>query len=121
MSELLAFPLAITCFRHQSCFDFCEMVEKHLVPLTPVEQAEVIEREIWLERVNIQLEGLLKKDNINDKMLRHMANHYLIRNRICNKRIKHLKARLRRALRSKKRGDKLEIMANVTLAQQTNQ
>ena len=46
MSELLACPLAITCFRHQSCFDFCEMVEKHLVPLTPVEQEVVNEREI---------------------------------------------------------------------------
>jgi len=28
MSELLACPLAITCFRYQSCFEFCEMVER---------------------------------------------------------------------------------------------
>lgn len=26
--ELLACPLATTCFRYQSCFEFCEMVER---------------------------------------------------------------------------------------------
>ena len=28
MKELLAYPMAISCFKHQSCFGFCEMVEK---------------------------------------------------------------------------------------------
>jgi len=28
MNELLACPLATTCFRYQSCFEFCEMVER---------------------------------------------------------------------------------------------
>jgi len=28
MSELLACPLATTCFKYQSCFEFCEMVER---------------------------------------------------------------------------------------------
>ena len=28
LRELLACPLAISCFRHHSCFDFCEMVER---------------------------------------------------------------------------------------------
>ena len=26
MTELLACPLATTCFKYQSCFEFCEMV-----------------------------------------------------------------------------------------------
>jgi len=28
LTELLACPLAITCFKHQSCYQFCEMVER---------------------------------------------------------------------------------------------
>ena len=28
MSELLVCPLATTCFRYQSCFEFCEMVQR---------------------------------------------------------------------------------------------
>lgn len=74
------------------------------------------EREICLERVNIHLEGLLKKANRDNNMLRHIAHHYLTQNRICNKRIKHLKANLRRALKGKRKDEKLKILADVTLA-----
>ena len=28
LTELLACPLAVTCFKHQSCYQFCEMVER---------------------------------------------------------------------------------------------
>ena len=28
LRELLACPFAITCFKHQPCYDFCEMVER---------------------------------------------------------------------------------------------
>jgi len=28
LTELLACPLAISCFRHHSCYEFCEMVER---------------------------------------------------------------------------------------------
>ena len=28
IAELLACPLATTCFRYQSCFEFCEIVER---------------------------------------------------------------------------------------------
>lgn len=27
LTELLAFPLVVTCFKHQSCYQFCEIVE----------------------------------------------------------------------------------------------
>lgn len=90
--------------------------KEHPVLLTPVEQEVVNDREIWLERVNIHLEGLLKKSNRDKNMLRHMAYHYLTQNRIGNMRIKHLKARLRRALRGKRKDEKLNILADVTLA-----
>lgn len=28
LTELLAFPLVVACFKHQSCYQFCEMVER---------------------------------------------------------------------------------------------
>ena len=28
LTKLLACPLAVTCFQHQSCYQFCEMVER---------------------------------------------------------------------------------------------
>lgn len=28
LAELLAYPLAVTCFQHQYCFQFCEMVAR---------------------------------------------------------------------------------------------
>ena len=28
LTKLLAFPLAVTCFTRQSCYQFCEMVER---------------------------------------------------------------------------------------------
>jgi hypothetical protein len=44
-------------------------------------------------------------------MLRHMAYHYMTRNKICNIRMRKLKARLRKALKRKKEQDKLKILA----------
>jgi len=35
--------------------------KEHFIPLTPIEQEVEHEREIWLKRVNIHFEGLLKK------------------------------------------------------------
>ena len=88
--------------------------------MTSIEQEIEGDRETWLERLNIHLEKLLEKANKEKKMLRHMAYHYLTRNRICNMRIQQLKARLRRALKRKKKKYKLKIFADVTLAQQSN-
>jgi len=28
LRELHAYPLAVSCFRHQACFEFCELVER---------------------------------------------------------------------------------------------
>jgi len=73
-------------------------------------------REICLERVNIHLERLIEKANRDKKMLRHMAYHYMTHNKICNMRIRKLKARLKKALKRKKEQDKLKILAEASLA-----
>ena len=116
LSALLACPLAIACFRHPSCFDFCEMVEKHPVPLTPVEKEVVNEREIWLERVNINLEGLLKKANRDKNMLCHMKHHYWARMHVGNAKMKILQRRLSQELKRRKKSDPLRVLAEVSLA-----
>lgn len=72
------------------------------VTLAPIEQEIEQDRETWLERVKLHLERLIFKANRDKKMLRHMAYHYMARNKICNMRIRKLKARLRRALEGKK-------------------
>ena len=53
-------------------------------------------------------------------MLRCIAYHYMTRNKIYNIRMRKLKARLRKALRSKKEKDKLKILVEASLAHQSN-
>lgn len=65
----------------------------------------------------MHLEKLLEKANKEKKMLRHMAYHYLARNKICKARIRTLKAKLRKTLRRKKDQDRLKILAEASLAQ----
>lgn len=83
--------------------------KKAKVKLTSIEQEIENYWETWLERVNIHLERLLEKANIDKKMLCHMAYQYMTHNKICNIRMRRLKARLRKALRRKKEQDKLKI------------
>ena len=84
--------------------------------MTPIEQEIEADRETWLERVKIHLEKLLEKVNKEKNMLRHMKNHYLARTHVCKAKIKILKARLRRALKRRKRHDRLQILAEASLA-----
>lgn len=79
-----------------------QKAKKAKVKMTSIEQEIENDRETWLERVNIHLEKLLEKANTEKKMLRHMAYHYMTQNKICNIRIRKLKARLMKDLRSKK-------------------
>lgn len=65
----------------------------------------------------MHLKKLLEKANKEKKMLCHMAYHYLAWNKICKTRIRNLKAKLKRALWSKKKQDKLKILAKASLAQ----
>jgi len=75
------------------------------------------DREIWFERDKFHLEKLLVKENKDKDMLRHMKIHYWARNHVCKMRIKILKARLRRALKRRKRHDRLQILAEASLAE----
>ena len=86
--------------------------------LTSIEEDN--DREYLLEKLNIHLEKLLQKANKEKIMLRHMAYHYLTRNKICKRRVKQLKTKLRRALRTKKEQDKLKILVEASFAQQNN-
>jgi len=88
-----------------------QMAKKRKIKMTSLDQEIEDDQESWLERVNIHLENVLEKANKEKKMLRHMAYHYLTWNKICKIRVKKLKAKLKRALRSKKEQDKLEILA----------
>ena len=89
---------------------------RSLTEMTHIEQEIEADRETWLERVNIHLEKLLDKTNKENNMLKHMKNHYWARNHVCKARIKILKARLRRALKRRKRHDRPQILAEASLA-----
>ena len=94
-----------------------QVEKRRKIKMTSLEQEIEADRESWLERVNIHLEKLLDKANKENKMLRHMAYHYLAHNKICKTRIRSLKSKFRRALKVKKEQDKLKILAEVALAQ----
>ena len=85
--------------------------------MTPIEREIEADRETWLGRDNIHLEKLLEKSKKEINMLRHMKNHYWARNHVCKARIRILKARLRRALKHRKRHDMLKILAEAYLAE----
>lgn len=70
--------------------------------MTPLEQEIEAGRESWLERINIHLEKMLEKANEEKKMLRHMAYHYLVRNKVCKARVRNLKAKLKKASKRRK-------------------
>lgn len=84
--------------------------------MTSIEKEIENDQEAWLERVNIHLEKLFEKANKENKMPCHMAYHYLTRNKICNIRMRKLKARFRKIMRSQKEKNNLEILANASLA-----
>ena len=51
--------------------------KKIKIKMTSLEQQIEDDRESWLERVKIHLEKMLEKANKENKVLRHMAYHYL--------------------------------------------
>lgn len=59
---------------------------------------------------------MLQRANRDNQIIRHMAYHYRTQNKICNIRVKQMKARLRRALKGKKEEDRLRLLAEVSLA-----
>lgn len=55
----------------------------------------------------MNLEKMLEKANGEKNMLRHMAYHYLVRNKVCKARITIFKAKLKKASRKRKDQDRL--------------
>ena len=70
----------------------------------------------WLERTKLHLEKMPEKANNDKNMLRNMAYHYLSRNMVCKTRIKNLKAKLKKASKKRKEQDRLQILAEASLA-----
>ena len=90
--------------------------KKRKTKMTSLEQEIEADHETWLGRVNINFEKLLEKANKEKNMLRHMANHYWARNHVCKERIKILKAKMKKASRRHRRHDRLQILADASLA-----
>lgn len=62
------------------------------------------DRDYMLDKVNDYLEDLLRKDNRNIKLQRHMAMHYYTRNMIYRLRARKLKKGLEKPLKSWRKG-----------------
>ena len=90
-----------------------QAAKRRKVKLTSLEQEINADRESWLERENILLEKLLEKTNKEKTMLRHMAYHYLARNKVCKVRIRILKAKLKKALRKRKEQYSVRIFQHI--------
>jgi len=93
-----------------------QAAKRRKVTFTTLEQESNVDCESWLERTSIHLERMLEK-SINEKnMLRNMAYHYFSRNMVCQARIRNLKAKLKKRSRRQKAQDKLQILAEASLA-----
>ena len=85
-----------------------QAAQRRRVELTSFEQETNEDREANLERVNIHLERLIDKADKDHAFLRHMAFHYMSRNKVCKARIRNLKAKLRKAIKKQKRQRELD-------------
>ena len=94
-----------------------QAAQRSQTEMTSIEREIEADRETWLERINIHLEKMLEKEKKGKNMLSHMKNHYWVRNHVCKVRIKILKAKLKRALKRRKRHDRLQILGKASLAQ----
>lgn len=94
-----------------------QAAKRRKTKLTTLEREILADHESWLEVTSVHFEKMLEKSNKEKNMLRNMAYHYLARNKVCQVRIRTLKAKLRKSLRKRKEKDKLKILAKASLAQ----
>jgi len=80
-----------------------QVAQRRRIEFTSLEQEINNDRESWLERVKIHLERHLDKANRDKALLRHMAFHYMVQNKVCKAQIRNLKAKLRKASKRQKR------------------
>ena len=72
------------------------------------------DREPWLERENLHLEGQLEKAMRDLDMERKMAKHYAMRNIIARVKLKRALAKIQ-ALKEAKDKEKLDIISDASL------
>jgi len=92
----------------QNIREHCQAAQRRRFELTSLEQEINEDQEANLERVNMHLEMLLDKAEKDHALVRHMAFYYMARNKVCKARIKNLKAKLRKAIKKKKRQRELD-------------
>ena len=80
-----------------------QAAQRRRIEFTSLEQEINDDQESWLERVNIHLEGFVDKADRDKELFRHMAFHYMARNKVCKARIRNIKAKLKKAIRKQKR------------------
>jgi hypothetical protein len=73
------------------------------------------DREYWFDTVNCHLEKLLKRENMNKNLQRHMAMHYYTRNKVFQIRIKQVKKKLKQTLMRQKEKEKLDLLDEASL------
>ena len=71
-------------------------------------------KEYWLGKINEHMEKILKKDNQDNQLRRHMATHYYTRNHIYRFRIKSLKRKLRKILTKKRKDGNLNLLSHTS-------
>jgi len=73
------------------------------------------DKEFWLNNMNLHLEKLLDKANMDKKLQRMMAIHCYTRNQVAKVRIKQLKAKLKETLISRKEKGELELLSYASM------
>lgn len=99
LTEFLACPLAISCFRHHSFYEFCEMVERVKFHH---EHAWLFVTHLHNGQVNIaDVSSTLSPTTISEAIgIPNVGEQW---NKICNSRMKRLKAKLKKGLKKAKR------------------
>ena len=67
----------------QNIHEHRQAAQRRRVELTSLEQEINEDQDANLERVNMHLERLLNKADKDHSLLRHMASHYMARNKVC--------------------------------------
>ena len=92
----------------QNIHEHRQAAQRRRVELTSLEQEINEDWEANLKRLKMHLERLLDKADKGHALLKHIAFHYMARNKVCKARIRNLKAKLRKAIKKKKRQRELD-------------
>lgn len=104
----------------QNIHENCQAAQRRRIELTSLEKDINDDRDSWLKRIKIHLEKLLEKADRDKALLRHMVFHYKACTMSSKARIRNLKAKLKKAIKKKKRKkehDHLRILVEASLAQ----